>query len=139
MRLFVSTLALLLMPVFGFAQTDNPGAPSTETSSANQEDSKNCVYARDVRDVEIINEQTILFRGSHNRFWVNNLAATCVGARKSMGLVLNQHGSQICAQDRIKATDFSSYGVATHCRLGKFQPILATQVALLKTELAERG
>ena len=100
----------------------------------------NCVYARDVKQFEILNDSTLLLIGRHDRRWVNRLNTRCAGLRKNMVLNVSRFGSQICANDRITATSRGAVrgeGPVANCLLGKFEPVTPEQVATLRQSLAE--
>ena len=98
-------------------------------------ETENCIYARNVRSVEILDERAIVLRGSHDRYWLNEFRHKCAGLRKNMTLSLSRYGSQICANDRVQAQERGDIGPIASCRLGKFQPVAEEQVASLKAEL----
>ena len=97
-----------------------------------------CVYARDVRTIEVLDERGIVLRGTHDRYWINQFKHKCAGLRKNMVLNLSRYGSQICANDRVQAQERGDIGPIASCRLGKFQPVALEQVTTLKAELAGR-
>ena len=137
-------LASLLL-VSSLASAENtPRAPSANEDSAlgtllrdtRLADTEDCIYARNVRSVEILDERAIVLRGSHDRFWLNEFKHKCVGLQKNMTLSLSRYGSQICANDRVQAQERGDIGPIASCRLGKFQPVAVEQVATLKAEVA---
>ena len=128
-------LAGLLAGPTGVAQADEVTA-----AVAPSQPPANCVYARDVRSIEILNEDVVVIRGSRGRYWLNEFHNRCSGLRKNMVLSIARYGSQLCANDRVEAHDrgLVSIGPAASCRLGEFQPVAVEQVATLKAELGRR-
>ncbi len=102
---------------------------------------KDCVYARDIQQFEVLDEGTLLLDGKFDRIWVNRLRTHCAGLRKNMIISVSRFGSQICANDRITATDrgaVAGEGPVASCRLGKFEPVDPEQLAALRASLAEK-
>ncbi len=100
----------------------------------------NCVYARDVKQFEILDNEHLLFIGRLDHRWLNRLKTRCAGLRKNMVLNISRFGSQICANDRITATSRGAVrgeGPVANCLLGQFESISLEQVAQLKASLAE--
>lgn len=100
----------------------------------------NCVYARDVKQFEILDNEHLLFIGRLDHRWLNRLKTRCAGLRKNMVLNVSRFGSQICANDRITATSrgaVSGEGPVANCLLGQFESISLEQVTQLKASLAE--
>ena len=129
--------ALGLLFISGISWADNKPATLHSLLGAQPvAEAADCVYARDVRTIEVLDERGIVLRGSHDRYWVNEFKHKCAGLRKNMVMSLNRYGSQICANDRLEAKERGDIGSIASCRLGKFQPIAMEQVATLKAELA---
>jgi len=100
----------------------------------------NCLYARDVKQFEILDNKHLLLIGRFDRRWLNRLKTQCAGLRKNMVLNVSRFGSQICANDRITATSRGAVrgeGPTANCLLGQFEPVTLEQVAQLKKSLAE--
>ena len=98
-----------------------------------------CVYARDVKQFEILNDETLLLNGKFDRQWINRLNTRCAGLQKNMILNLARYGTQICANDRITATERGAMRgevPAATCRLGRFEPVGPEQVTEFRTSLA---
>ncbi len=124
MKRILGVLVLLLSPAFVWADAETT----------------DCVYARDVKQFEILNDSTLLLIGRLDRRWVNRLNTRCAGLRKNMVLNVSRFGSQICANDRITATSRGAVrgeGPVANCLLGKFEPVTPEQVAMLRQSLAE--
>ena len=104
---------------------------------AEQEGADDCVYARDVKQFEILDDETLLLYGKLDRIWLNRLGNRCAGLRDNMAVYLERHGSQICENDRFSARRHGDMGPAARCRLGAFEPITKEQIPALKQALAE--
>ena len=126
MRKKFPVLLLLLVPL-----SVNSWADSEPT---------NCLYARDVKQFEILDNKHLLLIGRLDRRWVSRLKTQCSGLRKNMVISVSRFGSQICANDRITATSRGAVrgeGPVANCLLGQFEPVSLEQVAQLKASLAE--
>ena len=124
MKTIFGILVLLFTPAFVWADTE----PT------------NCVYARDVKQFEVLNDETLLLIGRLDRRWVNRLNTRCAGLRKNMVLNISRFGSQMCANDRVTATSRGAVrgeGPVANCLLGKFEAVSPEQVATLRQSLAE--
>ena len=122
---------LLIIVLFGLIATNIAQA---------SESAENCIYARDVKQFEILSDEIILLHGKFDRLWVNRLKARCAGLHKNMIVQLDRYGSQMCANDRFKAQERGTLvgeGTFTSCRLGPFEEVLVEQVATLKRSLQE--
>ena len=135
--LFVLVLAAVISNTAA-ADTNNSANLSDLLDNTNASEVENCLYAREIRSVEVLDERGLVIRGSHDRYWVNEFAHKCAGLQKNMVLNFKRYGSQVCANDRVSAQDrvFDGFGPLTSCRLGKFQPVAMEQVVTLKAELA---
>ena len=102
-----------------------------------EETAQDCLYARDVKQFEILNDEMVLLHGKFDQAWLSRLDARCAGLRKNMWASVEQHGSQICAHDRFQARDrgASTGGYGTNCRLGKLEAVTPEQIAGLKHSL----
>ncbi|MCR9260489.1 MAG: hypothetical protein NXH95_12245 [Pseudomonadaceae bacterium] len=126
MKLILPILVLLLMPVAADSWADSEPA--------------NCLYARDVKQFEILDSEHLLLIGSLDRRWVSRLKTQCSGLRKNMALNVTRFGSQMCANDRVTATSRGAVrgeGPVANCLLGPFEAVTLEQVAQLKDVLAQ--
>ena len=101
------------------------------------EGTENCLYARDLDQFEVLNNEMILIHGKVGKIWLNRLASRCAGLRDNMYLSVERSGSQVCANDRITARRPGDSGPAARCRLGKFEVLSKEQIPALKQSLAE--
>ncbi len=106
-------------------------------AAAKAQEADNCVYAREVEQFEILDNETLLLYGKLDKIWLNRLGNRCAGLRDNMAVYLERYGSQICANDRFSARRHGDSGPAARCRLGAFEPISKEQIPALKQALAE--
>ncbi|MFT7651154.1 MAG: hypothetical protein ACI9ON_002025 [Limisphaerales bacterium] len=95
-----------------------------------------CVSARQVRNIEVIDEQMLVLRGTADRFWLSRLPNKCAGLEDRMYLSIERYGSKICANDRFTASESSGFRMS--CRFGKFEPVVQATVAAVKVAAAEQ-
>ncbi len=94
-----------------------------------------CIRARGVKRVDVLDRGHLLIFGSHKRAWINRLETQCLGIRDDMIIMFDLWGTKICrydfayAQDRSKHS-FDNYrdggiigGYASRCRLGPFEEV----------------
>lgn len=89
-----------------------------------------CLSTRQYRNVDIIDEQHLLFRGGTNKAWLNKLRTPCTGLRRDDSLLFELHGTSACKADRVSVIDrFHGGKVAgPTCTLGEFKPIPSNYV-----------
>lgn len=101
------------------------------------EQGENCLYARQIKDMEVLDEQHILVRGSGQRFWLSALRTSCDGLDERKLLSVHRYGSKLCANDRFDVQDRGGFTVRTACRFGEFQPVASEQVPGLRQQTKE--
>lgn len=84
-----------------------------------------CLSTSLYRNVEIIDDQHLLFRGSRDRAWMNELRSPCTGLRRNDTLLFELHGSRACKADRVSVIEtFMGFRrTGPSCALGEFKPI----------------
>lgn len=108
-------------------------------------DSRRCISSFSARDYSAVGDRYLVFDGPGKTLWLNELRGRCPGLTRASALAFRQQGSQICALDHFKVTDWfvwSRYqrwpwewldGVP--CTLGRFQQVSAEQVEALRAAL----
>ncbi|NKC01345.1 MAG: hypothetical protein GKR90_22995 [Pseudomonadales bacterium] len=123
-----------------WAETPPPatGIIFDESMTEEAPEASECLSARAVRSMEVVNEELVIVHGSHNRFWVNRLLHKCTGLTDDMLLKLEPWGGRFCKNSRFEARDrFHDGPYTVSCRWGKFEPAALEQVAMIKSELDE--
>ena len=131
---------LFVTALFGASLHGNPATVASEnqTEGPAVNEPVKCVYARDIKEFEILSEELLLLHAKSERILLNRLATRCSGIRKNMVLRIERYGSQLCANDRIEAHHSGAPGqdgFAASCRLGKFENVAAEQVVVLRRAL----
>lgn len=98
-----------------------------------------CVYARDIKQFEILSDEVVLLYGKFDKYWINRLNSRCAGLRKNMILQIDRHGSQMCANDRFSAKSRGAFndGPTTSCRFGDFEAVAVEQIVAFKQSLKQ--
>ncbi len=105
-------------------------------------ESKRCLAGHEYRDFAIIDDRRIVFKGSGNRLWLNELRARCPDLRRADALAFRSHtmSERICELDSFIAADWMgsrSRQPGMRCTLGAFQPISEAQMQAIR-DLSKR-
>jgi hypothetical protein len=73
-------------------------------------------------DMVVIDDQTVIFKGSGGRVYVNHLSPGCTGVGQGNALVTRQTGSTLCRGDIAQVQNFTSGITVGSCTLGDFIP-----------------
>ena len=99
----------------------------------------NCIYRRSIDDVEVLDENLVLFHGRTGRLWLNQLGTTCHGLDADMIVQLRSYGGSFCRMDRFRGIPrFATFAITAECRLGDFESVDELQVEALKAAIGER-
>lgn len=115
---------------------DNPLKESAYT------DSDRCLFGRTYRSVEILDRRHLLFVGSRDDRWLNQLRMDCVGLRSDSVLIFDMRDHGLCDLDGVRGVPRNaSFGgdFVAHCTLGKFERITPAQADQLRMALSKRG
>ena len=126
-------------------ETSTDAIPPAEEILANPLDdaayssNRRCLSVGRYRQVDILNSQTLVFRGRGNRAWVNVLPRRCVGLRRDMILAIERRGPRICSRDQFRAMPRVGAAVGTaFCSLGMFRPVDADNLGAIEGALEAR-
>jgi len=139
---FLLALTLLLSGAV-FAQDDAAEAEAVEETGedlAFDREGEQCILTRAIRDTQIIDDRTILFRMRGGVVYVNNLTNNCRGLRRERRFSYSPTVGRLCNVDAIRVIE-SFGGVIQEgiaCGLGSFYPITEEESELLKVEASER-
>lgn len=115
-------------------------------------ESRRCLAPREYRDVEILDDQRIVFEGPGDQYWLNTLRVRCPDLRRGAVLRVQTVSAlgRICDMDSFEAGDWFDwpwyqslrwpwYGRSgIRCTLGRFQPVTAAQVEAIRSALRSR-
>ena len=97
-----------------------------------------CLRVTDYEQVDVLNDQALIFWGRGDKVWLNRLRTRCIGLRKNSTLRFDLHSTQACDMDTVAAIDnffLRWQKVSGDCALGKFEPISPQQAEVLLAEL----
>lgn len=134
MRYYSRTIGLLIALFTSLGFTQSVAADTTEPDA--EQTSEPCVYARNVRNIDVIDEQLLVLRGTADRYWISRLPNKCDGLTDRMYLAIDRYGSKICRNDRFEAHE-NGGGFYTSCRFGEFEPVAKGTVDTLKMAAVE--
>lgn len=125
----------VLALVLGFAATG--AAPAQEEDRDRNMDATHCVRIQSIRDIDIVNSRTLIFRMRGGEIYRNDLPHECPGLRRNDTLMYRSSVGQLCSVDIITVLQDWGFGFApgASCGLGMFEPI-TEQIAgeLLRSE-----
>ena len=101
---------------------------------------RNCIWSRQIDEVEILDENLVVFRGRmRGQIWLNKLVTACPGLRRDMVPVTNARNGSVCRMSQMGARPRSSLPVELpiRCWLGEFETIDEEQLEALKRAIEE--
>lgn len=139
------SLAMFLIvaaPVVAAAAEPSDAIPSAEEILANPLDDAayvddvRCLAAGRYRQVDILNDAVLVFRGRGGRAWINVLPRRCPGLRRDMVLAIETRGSRICSRDHFRGMPRIGPEASTSfCSLGTFRPVDADNLDAIRNAL----
>ena len=111
-------------------------------SDEDYRDERSCLWRRQIDDIEIIDENLVVFRGrARNKVWVNKLSRPCGGLHRNMVVTTRTRGGSVCRLDTIDARSRSAspFDIPVRCRLGGFEAIDEVQVEAMKRAVDEHA
>ena len=133
---------IIAAPVVVDADDPTDAIPSAEEILANPLD--DAAYADDVRclatgryrQVDILNDRVLVFRGRGGRAWINLLPRPCPGLRRDMVLAIETRGSRICSRDLFRGMPrIGPEATTSFCSLGTFRPVDADNLDAIRGAL----
>lgn len=97
-----------------------------------------CLSTREYRNVDVLDDQHVVFKGSGDKLWLNTLRNRCVGLRRDNMLRFRMRDNRVCDLDHFDAIDSFMWGSSSGtCTLGKFTPITPEQVEAIELAVKE--
>lgn len=97
-----------------------------------------CLSSYAYRNVDVIDEEHVVFRGNGDKLWINKLRQRCIGLRDNDILSFEMRGPRVCDLDTFEAISPSLYSIpGAKCSLGKFQPVTPEQVEAIELAVEE--
>lgn len=117
------------------------GLPALHAQEAAKEDkSIPCLKLDRIRDVDVIDNKTIVFQTGNNDYYLNRLPYNCNGLRLNDGFLYRTSLNEICNVDVITVLDKigPGYTGGPSCGLGRFEPITKEEIKALKDSLKKK-
>ena len=134
---FCAHVALLVAALFLSACAGTPRYTDAEVAriyevlrASAAAESTRCLSTSRYQSVEVIDDRHLLFKGSGNRGWVNELRNRCPGLRRNDVLLFELNTSQVCQLDTVTTIDRGMWiwrNAGPTCTLGPFRQIDAEQ------------
>ena len=122
---------------------DDAGAPVYELDEedfAIDREGERCINTRNIRNTDILDERTILFRMRGDDYFVNYLRHDCPGLLREERFSYRTSGGRLCQVDTIRVIEqfggFIQEGMS--CGLGVFYPISEEEAEFLALEPEQR-
>ena len=147
--------ALVLLGVTGCAS----GKPTPEQEAARQAAAETIdqilttplateEYAKPVRclstfeydEMDVLDDQHVLFKGTGDRMWLNKLRNRCVGLNTHSTPVIRLRNAQVCNLDTFQAMETVIGGwmrTSATCSLGEFVPVTPEQAKAIEAAIKE--
>ena len=102
-------------------------------------ETRNCLSIRAIEDVEVLDENLVLFHGRRRELWLNQLSSQCLGLEPKMVVNLRSFAGSICRLDRFRGRHYFAplVPITAECRLGAFETIEPLQAEALRAAIAE--
>ena len=133
---------IVAAPAVVTAAEESDVIPSAEEILANPLDDSayvddvRCLAVGRYRQVDILNDRALVFRGRGGRAWINLLRRPCPGLRRDMVLAIETRGSRICSRDQFRGMPRIGPEAATgFCSLGTFRPVEADNLDAIRDAL----
>lgn len=99
-----------------------------------------CLGTFDYRNIDVVDDEHVVFRGSGDKLWLNTLRQRCLGLRRDDTLRFQLRDNRVCDLDNFDAVDYS-FGFIPRtsgtCTLGKFAPISREQLDAIETAVEQ--
>lgn len=144
----VRVLAAVLVAVLVRTAAASPDEtiPTAEEILANPLDDSayvddvRCLATGRYRQVDIVSDRILVFRGRGGRAWINLLPRRCPGLRRDMVLAIQVRGARACSRDQFRGMPRLSPDAATgFCSLGVFHRVEADNLDAIRRALRAGG
>lgn len=117
---FILSLVLLLPPV----------AIAEDRREERDTDAAHCVRIVDIDQIDIVDDETLVFRMRNGSVYENDLPHACPGLRKNDTLMYRSSIGRLCSVDIVTVLYDRGFGFSpgASCGLGMFRPI-STDIA----------
>lgn len=109
------------------------------TSEDYSPDVARCLSTFEYRSVDVLDDQHVVFRGSGDKLWLNQLRHRCIGLRGDEVLRFDMRNNRLCDLDTFESLDRGLGFVRTSgtCTLGTFTPVTPEQLEAIELAVKE--
>ncbi len=161
--LLVAATLLLVSPVHAADAAQRAQDIVARDSSDMADGALRCLSRLRYDNIEVLNDEYVLFRGRGDRLYVNKLRSVCVGLRSRHALEIDLRQNRICNLDAFHGLNPSAIGSVGSglrsgflvagsfagssmfharetgtCTFGYFEPVSSAEVDALRAELRSR-
>lgn len=99
---------------------------------------KRCLSTRIYDQVDVLDDQHVVFRGRGDELWLNTLRSRCVGLRPNDVLQFRLRDNRLCELDNFEGVSSFMWGMRSGiCTLGSFSPVTQDQVDAIEAAVKE--
>jgi len=128
----------LYAPVAAFALVCLSALPVVHAQDASTDKEPiRCVKIDRIQNVDVINNENVVFQIGINDYYLNTLPYACNGLRLNQSIMYRTSTNELCDIDVITVLDKigPGYQAGPSCGLGKFKPITKEEIKALKASL----
>lgn len=97
-----------------------------------------CLSSLDYDQVDVLDQEHVLFRGRGDKLWLNKLRKRCVGLDRNDVLRFRMRSNRVCDLDTFEGLSSFMWGITSgSCSLGTFTPVTPEQVEALEHAVKE--
>lgn len=94
-----------------------------------------CIFTRDIRTVEILDQQHVVFELSRKELYLVQFPYVCHGLRRNSSLIYETRSGRLCRLDQVRPFEPGEGIPNPPCTLPGFMPVQKEQVVQLKDSL----
>lgn len=119
------TLTLLAMLAAAASAASADTVSGQEDARERNMEAMHCVRIQSIRDIDIVDSRTLIFRMRGGEVYRNALPRECPGLRRNDTLMYRSSVGQLCSVDIVTVLEDWGFGFApgVSCGLGMFEPI----------------
>ena len=95
-----------------------------------------CLSSGKYRQIDVMTNQILVFRGRGDDVWLNILRTRCLGLEPDMIPTIERRGMRVCSRDQFRGTSrFRDQGESMPCTLGEFHRTRPANIAAIRDAL----
>jgi len=99
-----------------------------------------CLSTFEYDQMEVLDDQHVLFKGNGDDIWLNKLRMRCIGLTRNSTPVIRLRDTQVCDMDTFQSMDTMLgmwHRTSATCSLGEFTPVTEEQAKTIEAALTE--